>query len=54
MSGRIEYVEVNVKLTKPVVVFIEKFTELVGDDLNDFVEMAVRSKLRYDKQRSCI
>jgi len=45
MTKKVEHVELTVKLPKQVVAFIEKFTTLAGYNLNEFIEMAIRSEL---------
>ena len=45
MSEKTQYVEVTVKLPKPVVDFLRKFTDLVGDGFNEFIESAVVSEV---------
>ena len=45
MSEKVDYVKVTVSLPKLVVDFIKKFTDLVGDDLNKFVECALVSEI---------
>jgi len=45
MSGKTGYVEVTLRLPKPLVDFIKKFTQLAGEDANEFMEYAVKREV---------
>ena len=47
MSESQDYVEVTVKLPKPLVTFIQKFCELVGKDFNEFLGWALEGEFKH-------